>query len=258
MFGLTEFGVQGDGLDRQRSRGGYDGQGVPVEAAHDAVPQQTASRAVRDHGGRQLVFTSVASGFEGLALRPLEGAEQGGAGGFLKGVGKGLVGAITKPAVGVFDLASNVTEGMRNTTMVFDQNDIDRVRLPRYIANDGIVRPYSDREALGQTWLKNVDNGRLMKDSYVAHVDVGSQEGDAVIMLTVSRILYIRTMRLKVMWEVPLSDLSSISLEKEGIALVLRGGVGGRFLHLPDVGTRNWLFKQVSKVVQGYNASRQS
>ncbi|EST05630.1 Vacuolar protein sorting-associated protein 13A N-terminal domain protein [Kalmanozyma brasiliensis GHG001] len=208
--------------------------------------------------GANSFFTSVASGFEGLALRPLEGAERGGAGGFLKGVGKGLVGAITKPAVGVFDLASNVTEGVRNTTMVFDQNDIDRVRLPRYIAADGIVRPYSDREALGQTWLKNVDNGRLMKDSYVAHVDVGSQEGDAVIMLTVSRILYIRTMRLKVMWEVPLSDLSSISLEKEGIALVLRGGVSGPFLHLPDVSTRNWLFKQISKVVQAYNASRQS
>lgn len=142
--------------------------------------------------------------------------------------------------------------------MVFDQNDIDRVRLPRFIGSDGIVRPYSDREALGQTWLKNVDNGRLMKDSYVAHVDVGSQEGDSVIMLTVSRILYIRTMRLKVMWEVPLSDLSSISLESEGIALVLRGGVSGPFLHLPDVSTRNWLFKQVSKVVQSYNNARQS
>ncbi|SNX84266.1 related to VPS13 - involved in regulating membrane traffic [Melanopsichium pennsylvanicum] len=207
--------------------------------------------------GANSLFTSVASGFEGLALRPLEGAEQGGAGGFLKGVGKGLVGAITKPAVGVFDLASNVTEGMRNTTMVFDQNDIDRVRLPRYIANDGIVRPYSDREALGQTWLKNVDNGRLMKDCYVAHVDVASHEGDAAIMLTVSRMLYIRTMRLKVMWEVALSDLSSISLESEGIALVLRGGVSGPFLNLADVSTRNWLFKQVSKVVQTYNAARQ-
>lgn len=207
--------------------------------------------------GANSFLTSVASGFEGLALRPLEGAEQGGAGGFLKGVGKGLVGAITKPAVGVFDLASNVTEGMRNTTMVFDQNDIDRVRLTRFIASDGIVRPYSDREALGQTWLKNVDNGRLMKDSYVAHVDTASQEGDAVIMLTVSRILFIRTMRLKVMWEVGLSDLSSISLESQGIALVLRGGVQGPFLSLKDVGTRNWLFKQVSRVVREYNETRQ-
>lgn len=139
--------------------------------------------------GANSFFTSVASGFEGLALRPLEGAEQGGAGGFFKGVGKGIVGVVTKPVVGVFDLASNVTEGMRNTTVVFDQNDIDRVRLPRFIASDGIVRPYSDREALGQTWLKNVDNGSYMKEHYVAHVDIGgSNSGDSVVMLTVTKI----------------------------------------------------------------------
>jgi vacuolar protein sorting-associated protein 13A/C len=29
---------------------------------------------------------------------------------------------------------------VRNTTVVFDQNEIDRVRLPRFIAADGIVR----------------------------------------------------------------------------------------------------------------------
>jgi vacuolar protein sorting-associated protein 13A/C len=65
-------------------------------------------------------------------MKPIEGAEAGGAAGFFKGVGKGLVGfvftfevlgmritcglfpssAVTKPVVGVFDLASNVSEGM--------------------------------------------------------------------------------------------------------------------------------------------------
>jgi len=65
-------------------------------------------------------------------MKPIEGAETGGAAGFFKGVGKGLVGfvitlqrpgynyslqlffqssAVTKPVVGVFDLASNVSEG---------------------------------------------------------------------------------------------------------------------------------------------------
>lgn len=141
------------------------------------------------------------------------------------------------------------------------------VRLPRFIASDGIVRPHSDREALGQTWLKNVDDGRLMKDHYVAHVDVpnthhhhhqntlgnqgedqqraGMAQGDNVVLLTVSRILFIRTTKMKVAWEVLLSDLSSISLESEGIALILRGNIAGPFLPLRDVGSRNWLFKQV-------------
>lgn len=90
--------------------------------------------------GATSFVTSIASGVEGLATKPLEGAEQGGATGFLKGVGKGLVGAVTKPAVGLFDFANNITEGIRNTTTVFDQSSIDRVRLPRFTASDGILR----------------------------------------------------------------------------------------------------------------------
>lgn len=42
--------------------------------------------------------------------------------------------------MGVFDLASNVTAGVRETTTVFDANDIGRERLPRYIAMDNILR----------------------------------------------------------------------------------------------------------------------
>lgn len=79
---------------------------------------------------------------------------------------------MTKPAVGLFDFANNITEGklflsdnssilyytnshslhpgIRNTTTVFDQSSIDRVRLPRFTASDGILRPYQEREALGQ------------------------------------------------------------------------------------------------------------
>lgn len=46
----------------------------------------------------------------------------------------------TKPAVGVMDFLAASTEGIRNTTTVFDQNEIDRVRLPRHIAADGVLR----------------------------------------------------------------------------------------------------------------------
>ncbi|WFD35586.1 Vacuolar protein sorting-associated protein 13 [Malassezia cuniculi] len=196
--------------------------------------------------GANSLFTGVASGFEGLALRPLEGAEQGGTAGFVQGIGRGLVGAFTKPAVGFFDMASNVTEGLRNTTLAFEQNQIDRVRLPRFIASDGIIRPFSEREALGQMWLKNLDHGRLIAETYVAHVDTEGPGGGATIMLTENRILYVRTARLKVLWEVVWADLNTISLESGGIALVLRGGVMGPFLPLSEASTRMWLFRQIS------------
>jgi vacuolar protein sorting-associated protein 13A/C len=90
--------------------------------------------------GASAFADSVTSAFEGVAQMPLNGAEQGGAAGFAKGVGKGFVGLFTKPAVGVMDFLSASTEGIRNTTTVFDQNDLDRVRLPRFISADGVLR----------------------------------------------------------------------------------------------------------------------
>jgi vacuolar protein sorting-associated protein 13A/C len=63
-------------------------------------------------------------------MKPIEGAESEGALGFFKGVGKGLVGyvlnfllqvsslttslssVVTKPVVGVFDMAANLSEGV--------------------------------------------------------------------------------------------------------------------------------------------------
>ncbi|CAO1638595.1 unnamed protein product [Sympodiomycopsis kandeliae] len=202
--------------------------------------------------GANSFFSSLTSAVEGVALRPLEGAERGGALGFLRGLGKGGVGLLVKPAVGAFDLAASLGEGVRNTTTVFDSaNDIDRVRLPRYVAPDLIVRPYSSREALGLAWLKNLEDGKYIKEYYVAHADMGTK--DEIVMLTTTKILYIKTLQLKCIWEVSLSELSSVSLESDGIALVLRNGVQGPFLRLKDIGLRSWLFKHISKIVAAYN-----
>lgn len=47
--------------------------------------------------------------------------------------------AFTKPVVGLFDMASNVTAGIRETTTVFETGQLTRERLPRYSGKDGIV-----------------------------------------------------------------------------------------------------------------------
>lgn len=57
--------------------------------------------------GGNAFANSMASGIGGLARHPLEGAEKEGAAGFMKGIGKGLLGVVTKPAIGAFDLASS-------------------------------------------------------------------------------------------------------------------------------------------------------
>jgi vacuolar protein sorting-associated protein 13A/C len=47
--------------------------------------------------------------------------------------------AFTKPMVGFFDMASNVTAGIRETTTVFEGGEVGRERVPRYSGKDGII-----------------------------------------------------------------------------------------------------------------------
>ena len=65
------------------------------------------------HGGESVV-SGFASGLSGIVLKPIEGAEQEGALGFFKGVGKGLMGAAVKPVLGVTDGITSVVEGISN------------------------------------------------------------------------------------------------------------------------------------------------
>lgn len=184
---------------------------------------------------------------------PMEGAEKGGAAGFARGVGKGFVGLFTKPAVGIMDFISASAEGVRNTTTVFDANDIDRVRLPRFIAADGVLRPYSARDALGQSWLKDLDSGAYFNESYVAHLDIPGD--DAVAILSNQRLLFVQLRKMRVIWQVSFDELQSLSLEQSGIALTLRGGTPGPFLPIPEQLGREWFFRKIASVVESFNKS---
>ena len=187
---------------------------------------------------------SLASGIGGLARMPLQGAEKEGAVGFAKGVGKGVLGFVTKPAIGALDLASNVAEGVRNTTTVFDAEGLDRVRLPRFIGMDGIVRPYSQREALGQSWLKTVDNGKYFNEDYIAHLELPGK--DMIVMLTYDRIMLVRAKKLSMEWDIKLTDVQTISKERTGMSIGLKGGMTGPFIPVQEESSRNWLYKQIA------------
>lgn len=201
--------------------------------------------------GGNAFANSLASGIGGLARHPLEGAEKEGLGGFIKGVGKGFVGLATKPAIGAFDLASNLAEGVRNTTTVFDADGLDRVRLTRFVGQDGIVRPYAQREALGQFWLKTLDNGKYFNENYIAHLELPGRE--MLVMLTYDRILLVRTKRLQSEWDVPLKEIARISKERTGMNIALKEGRNGPFIPVQDEGSRNWLYRQIAVAVNAYN-----
>jgi len=204
--------------------------------------------------GAEAFATSLQSGIEGVVMKPIEGAESGGALGFFKGVGKGIVGAVAKPMVGVFDLAANVSEGIRNTTTVFDGPQRDRVRIPRHIPHDGILSPYSQREALGQRWLKDLDGGRYRDELYAAHLEFSGR--DNAIMLTTGHVLSIWCTKLKVEWDIPFNQLQGVTVEDTGIRFSDKSGREHDHFVLIPRESKMWFFKEIEKVVVRYNAKR--
>ncbi|KAL8719673.1 MAG: hypothetical protein Q9225_003348 [Loekoesia sp. 1 TL-2023] len=201
--------------------------------------------------GGNAFASSMASGIGGLARHPLQGAEREGLPGFVKGVGKGFLGLATKPAIGAFDLASNMAEGVRNTTTVFDAEGLDRVRLTRFIGLDGIVRPYAQREALGQFWLKTLDDGKYFHEDYIAHLELPGR--DMMVMLTYNRIMLVKTKKLKMEWDIKLNDIQTISKERTGMSVTLKGGTNGPFIPVEEESSRNWLYKQIGVAVNAFN-----
>lgn len=145
----------------------------------------------------------------------------------------------------------DVAEGVRNTTTVFDAEGLDRVRLTRFIGLDGIVRPYAQREALGQFWLKTMDDGKYFHEDYIAHLELPGK--DMLVMLTYNRIMLVRSKKLRTEWDVKLDDIQTISKERTGLSVTLKGGANGPFLPVQEESARNWLYRQIAVAVNAFN-----
>lgn len=76
---------------------------------HEAVSRPPCWVRSLVQGGRNITG-GIRSGVTGIFTAPVSGAKKEGMGGFFKGVGKGLVGAVVKPVVGVTDAAVSVVQ----------------------------------------------------------------------------------------------------------------------------------------------------
>jgi hypothetical protein len=78
--------------------------------------------------GAKHLGMGVVHGIGGLITMPLKGYAQGGFVGFIKGLGKGIIGVAVKPTVGVLQFVSSTTAGIRNIgTMIYTIFDCNEV-----------------------------------------------------------------------------------------------------------------------------------
>ncbi|XP_019622240.1 PREDICTED: vacuolar protein sorting-associated protein 13C-like [Branchiostoma belcheri] len=138
-------------------------------------------------GGKGLLMGFV-EGVTGVVTKPVEGAKKEGVGGFFKGMGKGLVGVVARPTGGVIDFASSTFNTVKRAAEVGEE--VQRLRPPRLIYEDGIIRPYAMREAWGNQVLQDVAKGKYAAtDTYHYHA-VLSTDAKEVFLITNQRVVY--------------------------------------------------------------------
>jgi len=158
-------------------------------------------------------------GVTGIVAQPIKGAKEEGGIGFAKGLGRGILGAAVKPIVGTIDLVSKTTEGIRNTTSMFDK-EVTRSRPPRFVSTDGVLLEYTEKESLGFTILNRLKDGAYRAETYTYHQEL---EDNHVLLVTNKRLIMVAKARTtpEEEWTVELNDIKQLDLTKIGLLVHL-------------------------------------
>ncbi|XP_032904331.1 vacuolar protein sorting-associated protein 13D isoform X4 [Amblyraja radiata] len=168
-----------------------DGLGKTMDTRHQAERESIRYQAVTsgEHlvAGIQGLAHGILGGLTSVITSTVEGVKtDGGVGGFFSGLGKGLVGTITKPVAGALDFASETAHAVRETTTVNDHRMLNqRSRKPRCcIGPHGLLPCYSDKQADGQEQLFRVT------DNIQAEFFIAVEQIDSYCVLISSKAVY--------------------------------------------------------------------
>jgi hypothetical protein len=135
--------------------------------------------------GVQKLITGFLEGVTGVVKAPIRGAEKKGLEGFAKGIGKGLLGLLVKPIIGISDGIADVMLGVKGSlegaTGVQSQLTPLRPRRALY-GRERSLRSYNMADAAASSLLMRT---RLAGEEYFDHLDMG----DRLLLVSVKRLL---------------------------------------------------------------------
>ncbi|KAL3944397.1 MAG: hypothetical protein SGBAC_001521 [Bacillariaceae sp.] len=158
---------------------------IDERKAHQRMLTDATSRGVATRTFYNSLFLAgasiargVKSGAYGIVDQPTRYASKFGPVGFMKGVGKAVVGALVKPVVGVGDAATLLMNHVSDATSNKQIHHKFPKRLRRALPSTNSqkpncvsLQPYDDRAAKAQ---KIVTGGESVDDVYIGHVNIPS------------------------------------------------------------------------------------
>ena len=183
------------------------------ERAHVGRPKNMVDGLLQGGVG---LGRGVVEGLTGLVTAPLEGAQNDGVAGFVKGVGRGLVGLPAKSAAGTFDFLSLTAKGIANTFDLFEPDEPaesgphQRLRLPRMMHGpEQALQHYSRSEAIAQRVLTELRDGSYLREPLLLSVTLPAR---GVLVLTEQRLLIASTPTYKTDTHVPLTAVQEVRI----------------------------------------------
>ncbi|TYI15495.1 hypothetical protein ES332_A08G190100v1 [Gossypium tomentosum] len=207
--------------------------------------KQVTSRRITGVGdgiiqGTEALAQGVAFGVSGIVRKPVESTRQNGFTGLAHGIGRACLGFIVQPVSGALDFFSLTVGGIEASCSkcleaLNNRSTFQRIRNPRAIHSDGILREYSEKEAAGQMVLYLAEASRRFgcteifkepskfawSDYYEEHFIVPYQK---ILLVTNKRVTLLQCSSLdkmdkkpcKIIWDVPWEELMALELAKAG------------------------------------------
>ena len=205
VTGSLSYGISKATLDSK-----YDEKRLMIRRKHSDNSKQHLVAGLKGLG------FGVLGGLTSVFTEPIEGAASEGVSGFFTGLGRGVVGTLTKPAIGVLDLATGAASAVRDSSKSANRSAPSRIRWPRVIHGPGGTLPqYNEKEAIGQSWLYKI-NGRNYFELYVGFEKLTT---DLMIVISSEKVVVFKLEdnREKAVLVVGFSDLelSSVVCEKD-------------------------------------------
>lgn len=205
---------------------------IDERKAHQRMLTDAMSRGVGNRTfGESLVLASASvvrglkSGALGIVEQPAFYASKHGPVGFVKGVGKAIVGALVKPIVGVGDAAVLVMNHMSDATskkQIFPKipKRLRRALPCRSTEKPNCVRlvPYDERAAKAQ---KIVTGGESVDDVYLGHINIPSH-----LIIASEQCLWAIDKRSRDPWCVSWEEISHFGMLEGGVRVVVFSQTG--------------------------------
>lgn len=180
---LTE--TLSDGLGRVV----FDEQHTETRLRILEVSTAIGGNATGDHliAGLKGFGFGMVGGVTSIVKHTYNGVQSHGFPGFFSGLGRGIVGTVAKPVIGVLDLASETANAVREQSKSTTRVLPDRKRPPRCVtgAPGGLLPPYSSLNSKGQQHLLLI-NKRNFIEKFMAYEPCLLDSNNSKLRLLVS------------------------------------------------------------------------